>query len=206
MGAGSGMGMQWQDRKWEEQENEWNMQLWGVGNRQNLEIFAETWDGKGFQDLMENDLSQSTSYNRHRWSYLEITIGLIWGTRLEGLGERLKKLKEMATLYDEQQYQLTWTIQNSQSPIYQPRINIGWWMIPRHLCKKKYCNVWPQWEGIYVILQRLEASGKGDAERDEVKVDGCLRVCRGASSKMQRRMMGWSMWEGGSKGQHLEYK
>lgn len=136
MGAGSGMGMQWQDRKWEEQENEWNMQLWGVGNRQNLEIFAETWDGKGFQDLMENDLSQSTSYNRHRWSYLEITIGLIWGTRLEGLGERLKKLKEMATPYDEQQYQLTWTIQNSQSPIYQPRINIGWWMIPRHLCKK----------------------------------------------------------------------
>ena len=42
-----------------------------------------------------------------RYRYSQPTIGLSLGTPIEDLGTVLKELKGIATLYEEQQYQLT---------------------------------------------------------------------------------------------------
>ena len=63
------------------------------------------------------------------------------------LGEELKTLKEMATLQEDQQCQLTWTPESSQRQSHQPKSICGLAEAPGTYVAD-VCLVWPQWERI----------------------------------------------------------
>jgi hypothetical protein len=75
------------------------------------------------------------------------------------LGKRLNTLKGRVTLQEDQQSQLTQTPRSSQRLSHQPQAYTSWSEVPgTHVAE--ICLVWPQWETMYVIFERLEAPVK----------------------------------------------
>ena len=76
------------------------------------------------------------------------------------LGKGWKKLRRKVTPQKDQQSQLT---QRDLSDTELPtRQHTAAGQRPNGTYKAEDCLVWPQWEKMHLILERLEASGKGE--------------------------------------------
>jgi hypothetical protein len=92
----------------------------------------------------------------------------------EVLEEGLKALKMIAILQEDQLCQLTWTPGSSQKLSYQLKS----WSQTLGTYAAEGCLVWPQWERMCLILQRLDIPGKWDmweGNPSEVKGSGDSR-------------------------------
>ena len=83
------------------------------------------------------------------------TIGLKSDTPMVELGEGLKKLKGRA------EDQLIQTPGSSQGLSHQPGPYTGWSKAAGKYIAEVYL-IWPQWEKVRLIPERLEAPGKGE--------------------------------------------
>jgi hypothetical protein len=63
--------------------------------------------------------------------------------------------------WEDQQSQLTWTLEISQTLSHQQVTYNSWYEAP-NTDTAEHCPFWPQWE-LHLTLKRLEAPGSGEA-------------------------------------------